>query len=262
MCVNIAFVNKHWNKARQAANSVFHFKSNLKVILLYVCVVFSSHAAYGLPHIWKILLCLAGSWDEVTVPEKQCCFCLLCRLMTLQPLVGNGKVKHVVGGRKSVHKWTSALKDIYSTFEIAIKSLKCLLVFHHWQWKSPGAVKQLLRLKRGHHEEIWNWNPNEIDSHMLSLKRTKCWLVTQRATVNRQARMFHIALLNDWFWTSVELVESQSFWSLPSVSAVCFVALSLFPVVTWTSRNFLFTVAVVCILYEWLGHHVEIHLWR
>lgn len=85
---------------------------------------------------------------------------------------------------------------------------------------------------------------------MLSLKRKKCWLVTQRAAVNRQARMFHRALLNDWFWTSVELGESHSFWSLPSVSAVCFVALSLFPVVTWTSRNFLhllkFTAALDC----------------
>lgn len=28
-------------------------------------------------HIWKALLCLAGSWDEVTVPKKQSCFCLL-----------------------------------------------------------------------------------------------------------------------------------------------------------------------------------------
>lgn len=28
-------------------------------------------------HIWKALVCLAGSWDEVTVPEKQSCFCIL-----------------------------------------------------------------------------------------------------------------------------------------------------------------------------------------
>lgn len=40
-------------------------------------------------HIWKALVCLAGSWDEVTVPEEQSCFCILMTMWS-------GKIKEPI----------------------------------------------------------------------------------------------------------------------------------------------------------------------
>lgn len=44
-------------------------------------------------HIWKALVCLAGSWDEVTVPEEQSCFCIL---MTVCSGTASRKIKQPI----------------------------------------------------------------------------------------------------------------------------------------------------------------------
>lgn len=56
-----------------------------------VCVYLVSDSQ--ILHIWKALVCLAGSWDEVTVPEEQSCFCIL---MTVWSGTRSRKIKQPI----------------------------------------------------------------------------------------------------------------------------------------------------------------------